>query len=1321
MDENGSDSGPARRSWLKRIGIGFGIVVLLLAVFHRPLLQMVGRRAAIYFAAKQNLKLDLRVDGSILGGITLRNVHAVATGPSALQSADVDLVRVDYSIWSGLTKGMSELLEAIEVRNANIVLDPAKAPPTEKVVQEKKITLPSVFPDRLTLSDINLRIKSEPNDVLLEHLNLELNPKQAGELRIAKLQLANGRSWSDVKAQTTYQDHNLFLRDLILDEKTHLKVVNLDASQVGTGKLDVAVQGIFAGAKLNGTIALGEQDKSLGTKIDFAVEDTSLEAVTEYFEPPKIENARIKAPEMDAAHPEPSKLRGLVKRMAVKGDGQLDRPNSWNGTVTGEIEDMEAGGVVFDRVLLEASAADGRAQVKNLELTRGANKITLEGSADLPRRTEEFGRVPATFQLRADVPELGSITAGMAQPIKGPAEVNGQINVRDATIYVDLAAVAGPLDLGHGTVQRAVVKLRAAKKMPPPMPDEEDVGKETIPPPIYSDLTTDLTAEISDVRYGDYAVDSLTAAVQSSGKNVTLSELLLRRATNQVTARGRYELPQDFAHAATQPGAIELHVAAPKIEEFWVEGATRPVTGAVQLDAQTELGPMLGGGSFTLYATNLEAQKLSVPEVTAHGTIAQNTVYLNDLTANLNERDFIRAHGTAGIKAPFPYSGALAVNVADLGTFEPILRTMASETKLAGALAINWEGNGTLESLKNTGSLKLTLKGGRYAELDKLEANVDANYTPTEFNVPIIYVASDKMMFQAIMQAKGSTLEVTKIQIDQGQAKYAAGYISIPFVWENLGTEKPLLPADGKVLINFQTENLDIEKLAKDLGAQAPVSGLANLKLDAQGTLANLQATFGLQLTALRSEKLADFTPATFGLNARLENNQLSVEGKLEQARIEPVQLNAKMPLDVAKLIESKKLDEQTPIEASVRMPRSSINFIRQFVPALERVDGSLALDINAGGTIANPSLNGTADAQINVARFANPTLPSVTNFNARIAFTQDRLEFEQFKGELAGGPFNLAGRITFAKLTEPVFDLQLRADAVLVARNDDLTARTDANLTITGPLAGATVAGEVAITNSQFLKNIDLIPIGVPGRPAPAPQPPADEPDLSFPEPPLRDWKFDIAIKTKDPFLIRGNLAHGGALVDMRLTGTGLKPEINGSVRLQNVEATLPFSRLEIDQGFIYFNPEDPYNPGLDLQGTSVIRDYTVRVYVYGTANSPEAVFTSEPPLPQEEIISLLATGTTREELASGGNVLAGRALMLLGQQLYQKIFKKKASNTNSIFDRLQVDVGGVDPRTGQQTATARYRATDQVQLIGEIGVQGDFRGTVKYLIRFR
>jgi autotransporter translocation and assembly factor TamB len=140
-----------------------------------------------------------------------------------------------------------------------------------------------------------------------------------------------------------------------------------------------------------------------------------------------------------------------------------------------------------------------------------------------------------------------------------------------------------------------------------------------------------------------------------------------------------------------------------------------------------------------------------------------------------------------------------------------------------------------------------------------------------------------------------------------------------------------------------------------------------------------------------------------------------------------------------------------------------------------------------------------------------------------------------------------------------------------------------------------------------------------------------------------------------------------------------------------------------------------------IDLQGRSVIRDYTVRVYVYGNSLAPQAIFTSEPPLPQEEIISLLATGTTRQELAGNSNVLAGRAAMLLVQQLYRKIFKKgQPTQSNSVFDRLQVDLGTVDPRTGREQATARFKVNENWVLVGDLGVGGEFRGQVKYLIRF-
>ncbi|HYY14001.1 MAG TPA: translocation/assembly module TamB domain-containing protein, partial [Chthoniobacterales bacterium] len=424
--------------------------------------------------------------------------------------------------------------------------------------------------------------------------------------------------------------------------------------------------------------------------------------------------------------------------------------------------------------------------------------------------------------------------------------------------------------------------------------------------------------------------------------------------------------------------------------------------------------------------------------------------------------------------------------------------------------------------------------------------------------------------------------------------------------------------------------------------------------------------------------------------------------------------------LDMAKTLRERKLADDTPITAKVRLPRSSVNFVRQLAPAVQELDGDAALDVDVAGTIGRPVLSGSGDITINVARASNVTLPALRDFKARLNFSRDTLSLDRFGGELSGGRFSMNGRVTFPKLTAPNLDLQLRSDSALLARNDTVTARANADIKINGPLESASVTGTVAVTNSHVLKNLDLLPIGLPGRPAP--QPPSARPEFSFPDPPLRDWKFDVAIKTKDPVLIRGSLANGGAVSDLHIGGTGLHPQLQGLVRLENVEATLPFSRLEIASGFVYFDPSDSFNPRLDLHGTSVLHDHTIHVYIYGTALAPEAIFTSEPPLPQEEIISLLATGATREELTGSNNVLAGRAAMLLVQQLYRKVFKKgEPTQTNSVFDRLDVDVGTVDPRTGRQQATARFKVNDRVVLVGDIGVGGDYRGMVKYLIRFR
>jgi autotransporter translocation and assembly factor TamB len=731
---------------------------------------------------------------------------------------------------------------------------------------------------------------------------------------------------------------------------------------------------------------------------------------------------------------------------------------------------------------------------------------------------------------------------------------------------------------------------------------------------------------------------------------------------------------------------------------------------------------------------------LVLRQVSTQCAISNNVVYLNDLSATLNDTDFVNATGTMNLRRPYHYSGKISANVANLSTLQPLLRASGNQNVLAGAVKLDWEGSGNAETFKNSGKLNLALQKGRYGDLQSLQANVDASYSPDGLDVPIIFFATSGMDFRAIARTKSDTLEIDQIQLNQAgtpprrevgrgalgeralpqnQTRFAYGYVSIPFLWKNLGTNSPVIPSSGKVSATFQSQDLDLKKLFTDLGIKAMTSGFVNARLDADGTIADLKARLDMQVRDLRNELWSKMEPATFELSAQAAQDRLTFSGKLQQARIQPAEITGSMPLDIPKIARARKLPDDTPITAKARVARTSVNFVRQFVPDLEQLDGELGLNVDVSGTLGNPVLSGAGDMTVNVARFKNVTLPAVRSFNARITFAQNAFSLDRFGGDLAGGPFRMTGRVTFPRLTEPTLDLQFRAQSVLVARNDTLTARADADLKITGPFAAATVTGNVAMTNSRFLKNIDLIPIGLPGRPAP--QPPSERPEFSLPTPPLRDWKFDVAIKTKDPVLIRGNLATGESTGDLKLTGTGLHPQLQGVVQLQDVEATLPFSRLEVSRGFLTFTPDDSMNPRIDLHGSSVIRDYTVRVYVYGTLLSPEAIFTSEPPLPQEEIISLIATGATRRELSTG-NVLAGRAAMLLVQQLYRKIVKKgEPTESNTVFNRLDLDLGTVDPRTGQQQATVRFKIDNHLVLTGDVGVHGDFRGKLKYLIRFR
>src|SRR5262249_60530709 len=119
---------------------------------------------------------------------------------------------------------------------------------------------------------------------------------------------------------------------------------------------------------------------------------------------------------------------------------------------------------------------------------------------------------------------------------------------------------------------------------------------------------------------------------------------------------------------------------------------------------------------------------------------------------------------------------------------------------------------------------------------------------------------------------------------------------------------------------------------------------------------------------------------------------RLTDSTKLHQPRIQPFEITANMPFHIPKIARDRGFSDDTPITAKARLPRSSVNFVRQFVPDLQQLDGDLGLDVDVRGTFGHPVFSGAGDMTVNVARFTNATIPALRSFSARCSFRDNAL-----------------------------------------------------------------------------------------------------------------------------------------------------------------------------------------------------------------------------------------------------------------------------------------------------------------------------------------
>ncbi|HRO67586.1 MAG TPA: translocation/assembly module TamB domain-containing protein, partial [Pseudobdellovibrionaceae bacterium] len=111
----------------------------------------------------------------------------------------------------------------------------------------------------------------------------------------------------------------------------------------------------------------------------------------------------------------------------------------------------------------------------------------------------------------------------------------------------------------------------------------------------------------------------------------------------------------------------------------------------------------------------------------------------------------------------------------------------------------------------------------------------------------------------------------------------------------------------------------------------------------------------------------------------------------------------------------------------------------------------------------------------------------------------------------------------------------------------------------------------------------------------------------------------------------VRNSLMQGGISGRIHVKGPPQSPGLLGRITTSRGSRVVFRDReFELMTGSVTFNNSEEINPDLYMSAQTRVNEYDVSILIQGAAKNPLITMTSTPPLPEQEIVSLLALGIT-------------------------------------------------------------------------------------------
>jgi hypothetical protein len=573
----------------------------------------------------------------------------------------------------------------------------------------------------------------------------------------------------------------------------------------------------------------------------------------------------------------------------------------------------------------------------------------------------------------------------------------------------------------------------------------------------------------------------------------------------------------------------------------------------------------------------------------------------------------------------------------------------------------------------------------------------------------------------------GGILRLAKLRWEEGGRALASGSAELPFPADPSRWREELAEADRPVRVDLVSQRLSFGRLAEWFPAFADYDPKGELRVEAAvgGTMRAPVVDCRVEATACRPIKPVGSPAGDLLLRLRGEKGILSVQGDLRTPGYPVAVLSGSMPFRPDRWIGNPAAWMREPVQGRVEIPRFDIGRFQSMIPGASGLKGRLSGGLRVSGWLGAPVVDGRLELSGGGISFPRSGVPAIGDVGGVVEFTRERVQLRGLRAASAGGVLEASGSLDLREGAVRNIDLRIKGRHLPLLRDESWIVRAHADLRVNGPWDRALVGGEVAVVDSLFHRDIELLPIGVP-LPAPtaAALPRLDASPrtlLSLPAP-FATWPLSVRVRSANPFLVRGNFATGRAVADMRIGGVLARPEPSGEISVSDFEAALPFSKLQVKRGRLLFDPAHGFDPVLEIRGSSEPRPYRVSMNVYGRASDPQLVLSSSPPLPENEIMILLASGATTTGLEDP-QAASSRALQLLAEELRRGRFGATRSLRPllGLADRVDFAVAEPDPYTSESYSTATLEITDRWYLSAGMGAEGETRAFAVWRIQFR